>query len=113
VRRMICGFSVLLLLCPVFLVAKATHRDNESAGGQFKDAGHQMGTHMASAGADLGHGTEKFGSNTVRGKPVKGTAALGEGVGGFGKEVGVGTGKSAAHVAKGTAKGVAKIGKIF
>lgn len=112
-RKMICGFLVLVLLCPVFLAAKTTHRDSDSAGGQFKEAGHQMGTHMTSAGSDLGHGTAKLGSDTVQGKPVKGTVAFGEGVGGFGKEVGVGTGKSAAHVAKGTAKGVAKIGKIF
>lgn len=122
---------LLLFLSPAFLMAQSTgasdndpatatsikkshhHGKNDTASGQFKQSGEQLGTHMGKAATDLGSGSGKLATDTVQGEPIKGTVAFGEGVGGFGKNVGIGAGKSAAHAAKGTAIGIAKIRKIF
>ncbi|MDD5543107.1 MAG: hypothetical protein PHX83_08020 [Acidobacteriia bacterium] len=122
---------LLLLLCPAFLLAQSTtasdndsyavssskkanhHQKSDSSVTEFKKSGETLTTHAGKAGSDLGDGSVKLASDTVQGEPIKGTMAFGAGVGGFGKNVGIGVGKSAAHAAKGTAIGVAKIRKIF
>ncbi len=130
-RRLTYLIAILFFLCPVFVMARSNgfmnneptrspyhkkfnpHDKMASPSAEFKDAGRQFGNHMTTAGADLGHGTVEFGSKTVQGKPVKGSVALAQGVGGFGKNVGVGTGKAATHIFKGTADGAVKIKNWF
>jgi len=72
----------------------------ESAGGDFKGAGHEVGA-----------GGQGFGHEMKEGKPVAAGKDLGEGVGQGGKDVGKGVGEGGKDAGKGVAKGGKDAGK--
>jgi peptidoglycan hydrolase-like protein with peptidoglycan-binding domain len=72
----------------------------ESAGGEFKGAGR-----------DVGAGGQGFGHEMKQGKPVAAGKDLGEGVGQGGKDVGKGVGKGGKVVGKDVGKGGKVVGK--
>jgi len=72
----------------------------ESAGGEFKGAGR-----------DVGAGGQGFGHEMKQGKPVAAGKDLGEGVGQGGKDVGKGVGKGGKDVGKDVGKAGKGVGK--
>ena len=53
------------------------------------------------AGRSAAHGTAGFARNMARGRPVRASKRLGQGVGGFGKHTGIGTARVGAKVGRG------------
>ena len=67
---------------------------------------HTIGSAYRQAGVDAGRGGARFGKNIARGRVVRGGKELGKGMGGFGKNTGIGTARVGKLVGQKTAKGV-------
>lgn len=89
------------------------HEKTYTVRGHLNEAGRQMQMHYGHAGADLGHGGKDLVSETARGKPLHATVDFGRGVGGFGKNVGVGTGKATVCIFEGAANAASVLYRHF